>query len=163
MELMCESHRDRTSKPHPSSCHWYRSGPTRLALRQDLLSHLCAMIWTQHLEVPWGQNFTFPKLQNMDHLMTDCMLPCPDNLIQVSECTAHRDCCIQFKLALLSLIFSSNRLPSSRKLSYQTYVSSSFSLYCRNRCPERMNQKAAHSFSSVHRNRRQNKVETTTQ
>lgn len=30
---------------------------------------------------PWGETFTFLRLQNKDHLMTDCMLPFPHELI----------------------------------------------------------------------------------
>jgi len=57
-------------------------------------------------------------------------------------------------------------LPSSRKLPYEIQVSSSFSLYWGNRCPEGRNQKQqspALSFSAGHANRRQHNTETTTQ
>lgn len=30
---------------------------------------------------PWGETFSFLRLQNKDLLMTDCMLPFPDELI----------------------------------------------------------------------------------
>ena len=88
MEPGCESHRDRTPRPHPSSSHCslsliQASGPARLALSQDLLSHLHAMMQTQPPGVPWEQTFTFPRLQNMGNLMTDCTLPCPAELICV--------------------------------------------------------------------------------
>lgn len=88
MELGYESLRDKTSRPHPSSSNGSLSliegfrppRPSRLALSQDLLSHCNATMQTQPPEVPWGQIFTFLRLQNMSHLMADCVLPCPVEL-----------------------------------------------------------------------------------
>lgn len=116
--------------------------------------------------VPWGQIFTFLRLQNMDHLMTDCMFPCPAELSKCPHAQPTDSAVYSSSLLCLHWSFpAADRLPSSRKLPYQTQVSSSFSLYWGNWCPERRNQKQqppAHSFSPVHGNRRQHKAETTT-
>lgn len=170
MELGCESLRDKTSRPHPSGSHCslsliQGSGPPRLALSQDLLSRCHAMMQTQPPEVPWGQIFTFPRLQNTSHLMADCVLPCPAELSYVVTCIAHREYCTQFKYALPSIIFSSSRWTTKQQKTAISKVSSGFSLYWGKWCPERRNQKQqppAASFSEVHGNRRQHKTETTT-
>lgn len=65
------------------------SRPPRSPLNLDLLSHYCATMQTQPPEVPWGQIFTFPRLQNMFH---QWQIACHHAQLScsVSTCTAHR-------------------------------------------------------------------------